>query len=145
MQATSIYRASGIDPFKGKDPSIGQILLMSKTQLEERVLSDPRVQIYACGRRDIATGQIDRRILGDIEFLSASGLKPYISGLKCGATSNGSNGIDPEGKTGESMDISKINNIPIQGHQGSGSITDITIRRCSPSRDSSNRRRSSPA
>ncbi len=129
LQATSIYRASGIDPFVGKDPSIGQILLMSKLQLQQRVLSDPRVSIYPCGRRDIATGQIDRRILGDIEFLSASGLKPYISGLKCGATKTGSNGIDPAGKTGESMDISKINNIPIAGHTGQGSITDLTIRR----------------
>ncbi len=27
------------------------------------------------------------------------------------------------------MDISKVNNIPIKGHQGPGSITDITIRR----------------
>jgi hypothetical protein len=27
------------------------------------------------------------------------------------------------------MDISAINNIPIKGHQGSGSVTDITIRR----------------
>jgi Transglycosylase SLT domain len=129
LQATSIYRASGIDPFVGKDPSIGQILLMSKLQLQQRVLSDPRVSIYPCGRRDIATGQIDRRVLGDIEFLSASGLKPYISGLKCGASKTGSNGIDPAGKTGESMDISKVNNIPIAGHSGQGSITDITIRR----------------
>ena len=129
LQATSIYRASGIDPFVGKDPSIGQILLMSKLQLQQRVLSDPRVSIYPCGRRDIATGQIDRRILGDIEFLSASGLKPYISGLKCGATKTGANGIDPAGKTGESMDIAKVNNIPIAGHTGQGSITDITIRR----------------
>jgi len=129
LQATSIYRASGIDPFVGKDPSIGQILLMSKPQLQQRVLSDPRVQIYPCGRRDIATGAIDRRVLGDIEFLSASGLKPYVSGLKCGASANGSNGIDPAGKTGSSMDISKINNISVKGHQGPGSITDITIRR----------------
>jgi hypothetical protein len=129
LQATSIYRASGIDPFVRKDPSIGQILLMSKLQLQQRVLSDPRVSVYRCGRRDIATGQIDRRILADIEFLSASGLKPYISGLKCGATKTASNGVDPAGKTGESMDISKVNNIPIKGHTGQGSITDITIRR----------------
>jgi hypothetical protein len=129
LQATSIYRASGIDPFVKKDPSIGQVLLMSKLQLQQRVLSDPRVQIYPCGRRDVATGQIDRRILADIEFLSASGLKPYVSGLKCGASPKGKNGIDPAGKTGQSMDISKINNIPVKGHTGQGSVTDIAIRR----------------
>jgi hypothetical protein len=27
------------------------------------------------------------------------------------------------------MDIAKINNIPIKGHQGPGSVTDLTIRR----------------
>ena len=47
---------------------------MSKEQLQTRVLEDPHVQIYACGRRDIEAGLIDRRILGVIEFLSASGL-----------------------------------------------------------------------
>ena len=31
--------------------------------------------------------------------------------------------------TGESVDISAINNIPVAGHQGPGSITDIAIRR----------------
>ncbi len=129
LQATSIYRASGVDPFLGKNPTIGQLLLMSKTQLQQRVLSDPHVQIYPCGRRDVATGQIDRRILADMEFLSGSGLDPYVSGLKCGATTTASNGIDPAGQTGSSMDISKINNIPIKGHQGAGSITDITVRR----------------
>jgi hypothetical protein len=102
---------------------------MSKEQLETRVLEDPNVKIYACGRRDVQSGAIDRRILADIEFLSASGLKPNVSGLKCGNTATGSNGIDPAGATGASVDISAINNIPVQGHQGPGSITDITIRR----------------
>ncbi len=64
-----------------------------------------------------------------IEFLSASGLKPDISGLKCGATSNGSDGVDSAGSTGASVDISAINGISIQGHQGPGSITDVIVRR----------------
>jgi hypothetical protein len=129
LEATAVYRAANVDPFYGpgaKNPSIGQVLLMSKQQLTERVLSDPHVQIYACGRRDIQAGLVDRRILASLEFLSASGLDPSVSGLVCGA---GQNGTDAAGKTGESVDISKINGIPILGHQGSGSITDVTIRR----------------
>ncbi len=132
LEATAVYRASGVDPFFGpgaKNPTVGQVLLMSKQQLTERVLSDPHVQIYACGRRDIEAGLIDRRVLATIEFLSASGLDPYVSGLKCGADSTASDGVDPAGATGSSLDISKINNIPVQGHQGSGSITDLAIRR----------------
>jgi hypothetical protein len=129
LEATAVYRAAGVDPFFGpgaKNPSVGQVLLMSKQQLQDRILSDPHVQVYSCGRRDIEAGLVDRRVLAALEFLSASGLDPSVSGLVCGA---GSNGTDQAGSSGASVDISKINGIPVQGHQGSGSITDITIRR----------------
>jgi hypothetical protein len=132
LEATAVYRAAGVDPFYGaeaKNPTIGQILLMSKEQLQNRVLEDPNVEIYACGRRDIQSGAIDRRVLAVIEFLSASGLKPDITGLKCGANLTATTGVDAAGATGESVDISAINGIPIKGHQGSGSIADITVRR----------------
>jgi hypothetical protein len=132
LEATAVYRAAGVDPFYGpgaRNPSIGQVLLMSKQQLTQRLLSDPHVQIYACGRRDIQAGLIDRRVLAALEFLSTSGLDPSVSGLECGHTLNGSGGTDAAGATGASVDISKINGIPILGHQGAGSITDITIRR----------------
>jgi murein DD-endopeptidase MepM/ murein hydrolase activator NlpD len=127
LEATAVYRAAGLNPFGKKQPSIGQILLMSKEQLENRVLEDPHVQIYACGRRDIFSGSVDRRVLGVIEYLSASGLDPTVSGLVCGAGHTA--GIDQAGQTGASLDISKINGIPIQGHTGPGSITDIAVRR----------------
>ncbi len=132
LEATAVYRAAKIDPFIGKNaknPTIGQILLMSKEQLTTLVLSDPHVRIYACGRRDVEAGLIDRRILAAIEFLSASSLYPTISGLDCGHSANGSTGVDAAGVTGASMDISQINNIPIKGNQGPGSVTDLTIRR----------------
>jgi hypothetical protein len=131
LEATAVYRASGVDPFFGSHQSatIGQILLMSKEQLTNRVLADPHVKIYACGRRDIQAGLIDRRVLGVIEFLSASQLYPTISGLECGHSLSGSTGVDAAGATGASVDISAINNIPILHNQGAGSVADITIRR----------------
>ena len=132
LQATAVYRANHIDPFYGpgkRNPSIGQVLLMSKAQLTTRVLTDPHARIYNCGRRDIQTGIIDRRVLAVIEFLSASGLDPTVSGLACDHSANGATGVDAAGATGESVDISQINAIPIAGHQGPGSITDIAIRR----------------
>ncbi len=132
LEATAVYRAAGVDPFFGpgaKNPTVGQVLLMSKEQLQQRILADPHVQIYPCGRRDIQAGSIDRRILATIEFLSASGLDPYVSGLECGHNQTASTGTDAAGATGTNVDITKINNIPLLGHQGPGSITDITIRR----------------
>jgi hypothetical protein len=132
LQATAVYRAAGVDPFYGpgsKNASVGQVLLMSKEQLQTRVLEDPHVQIYSCGRRDIEAGLIDRRILGVIEFLSASGLSPTVSGLDCGHSLSASTGVDAAGGTGSSLDISEINGISVAGHQGPGSITDLAIRR----------------
>jgi murein DD-endopeptidase MepM/ murein hydrolase activator NlpD len=132
LESTAIYRAAGENPFFGpdaKNPSIGQILMMSKEALQRRVLDDPSVDIYQCGRQDIQSGVIDRRVLATIEFLSASGLKPTISALRCGHGYLTASGNVSEHSTGDAVDIAKINGIPILGHQGPGSITDITIRR----------------
>jgi murein DD-endopeptidase MepM/ murein hydrolase activator NlpD len=132
LESTAIYRAAGKNPFFGQDaqePSIGQILLMSKETLTQRVLNDPRVQIYQCGRQDIESGQIDRRVLAMLEFLATSGLKPTVSALKCGHSLMTVSGNISEHSTGTAADIAAINGIPIVGHQGPGSITDITIQR----------------
>ncbi|MEP6954801.1 MAG: lytic murein transglycosylase [Solirubrobacteraceae bacterium] len=132
LESTAIYRAAGTNPFWGpnaKDPSIGQILLMSKEALQRRVLTDSRVKVYDCGRRDIRAGAIDRRVLATLEFLTASGLKPTVSSLECGHGLMTASGNVSEHSSGSAVDIAAINGIPIIGHQGAGSITDITIRR----------------
>jgi hypothetical protein len=132
LESTAIYRAAGKNPFFGadaKDPTVGQVLLMSKEALQRRVLEDPRIDIYECGRRDIASGQIDRRVLATLEFLTASGLKPTVSALKCGHSLYTTSGNISEHSSGSAVDIAAINGIPIVGHQGPGSITDIAIRR----------------
>jgi murein DD-endopeptidase MepM/ murein hydrolase activator NlpD len=132
LESTAIYRAAGKNPFFGPDarnPSIGQILLLSKEALERRILADPRIKLYGCGRRDVQAGQIDRRVLAAIEFLTASGLRPTITSLKCGHSYYTNGGTVSEHSSGNAVDIAGINGIPIAGHQGSGSITDIAIRR----------------
>jgi murein DD-endopeptidase MepM/ murein hydrolase activator NlpD len=132
LESTAIYRAAGKNPFWGpdaKNPSIGQVLLMSKEALQHRVLTDSRVDIYGCGRRDIKAGAIDRRVLATLEFLASSGLKPTITALECGHSYLTSSGNVSEHSSGNAVDIAAINGIPILGHQGPGSITDITIRR----------------
>ena len=48
---------------------------MSKEALAARVLTNPQIEIYECGRQDIRAGQIDRRVLATLEFLAASGLR----------------------------------------------------------------------
>jgi hypothetical protein len=132
LESTAIYRAAGRNPFVGKDaaaPSIGQILLMGKDALAQRVLADPRVQIYDCGRRDVQTGQIDRRVLATLEFLAASGFKPTVSSLRCGHSFMTASGNVSEHSSGNAVDIAAVNGIPILGHQGTGSITELVIQR----------------
>jgi murein DD-endopeptidase MepM/ murein hydrolase activator NlpD len=132
LESTAIYRADGKNPFFGANadnPSIGQILLMSKEALARRVLSNPQIDTYPCGRQDIRAGQIDRRVLATLEFLAASGLRPTVTALKCGHSYLTTSGNVSEHSSGDAVDIGAINGIPIVGHQGNGSITDITIQR----------------
>ena len=130
LETTAIYRAAGRNPFSaGSAPSIGQVLLMDKTSLERMVLADPRIDIYACGRRDIQLHIIDRRVLATLEFLSLSGFKPTVTALECGHSYLTSSGNVSEHSSGNAVDIAKINGIPIVGHQGAGSITDIVVHR----------------
>jgi hypothetical protein len=132
LESTAIYRARGkIAMLASADagPSIGQIMLMSKEALGRRVLADPRIQIYSCGRDDIRGGVIDRRVLATLEFLAQSGLKPTVSALECGHSYLTTSGNVSEHSTGTAVDIAAVNGIPIAGHQGPGSITDITIQR----------------
>jgi hypothetical protein len=131
LEATAIYRAAGQDPFFGpgaKNPTVGQVLLMSKAQLQERIVRDPHVTLDACTQRDIQAGNIDRRVLAVLEFLSASGLDPTATNPACETSAAGPDQA-AETASGSTIDITRINNIPVLGHQGAGSITDITIRR----------------
>ncbi|TMK99987.1 MAG: hypothetical protein E6G34_00325 [Actinobacteria bacterium] len=129
LENSSVFRANGKNPFASTTPSAGQVLLESKQQLEQQVVSSPGIGIYACGRQDIETGQIDRRVLAVLEFLEVSGLKPTISALKCGHSDFTSTGNISEHASGDAVDISRINGVPIAGHQGPGSIADATIKK----------------
>jgi hypothetical protein len=129
LEATAIYRAAGKNPFVAESGNAGQVLLMSKESLEQRVLADPNVDIYPCGRDDIRTGQIDRRVLATLEFLSVSGLHPTVTSLKCGHSFLTASGNVSEHSSGNAVDIAKVNDIPILGHQGSGTVTETTIKK----------------
>ena len=133
LESTAIYRAAGKNPFFGRDaanPSIGQILLMSKEALIARVLSNPQIDAYECGRRDIRAGIIDRRVLATLEFLAASGLRPTVSSLQCGHGFYTKSGNVSHHSSGNAVDIAAINGITIApATQGAGSITELTIQR----------------
>ncbi len=127
LETTAIYRVAGRDPF-GSQASIGQILLMSKETLSRRALADPRMQIYSCGRTDIETGQIDRRTLATLEYLTARGYRLTITSLKCGHSVYTTSGNVSAHSSGNAVDIAQVNGISILGNQGPGSITEAVIK-----------------
>ncbi len=128
LEATAIYRAAGENALYGEDnTSIGQILLMPKPLLEQRVLADERIEVYPCGQQDIQSGQIDRRVLATLEVLAERGFRTTITSLKCGHSVYTSSGNVSQHSSGNAVDIAAVNGIPILGHQEPGGITDQVI------------------
>ena len=132
LEATAIYRTKGQNVLYGGDAddpfSIGQILLLPKALLERRVLSDERIDLYDCGRDDIRSGQIDRRVLAALAYLAESGLRPTVTSLKCGHGFYTSTGNVSHHSSGNAVDIAMVNGVPILGHQEPGGITEQTVR-----------------
>ena len=128
LETTAIYRAAGEDPFGGSEATIGQILLMSKEVLAQRVLADPRIEIYSCGRTDIESGQVDRRILAALSYLVERGYRLTLTSLKCGHSFYTSSGNVSAHSSGNAVDIAQVNGLPILGNQGRGSITEAVVK-----------------
>jgi hypothetical protein len=127
LEATAIYRADGKNPLSDDLGGAG-VLLLSKEALQTRVLADKALDIYECGREDIATGQIDRRVLAVLEYLVSKGFKMTITSLKCGHSIMSSSGFVSEHSTGDAVDIAVIDGVPVTGHQGPGTLVDQLIR-----------------
>ena len=129
LEATAIYRAAGKNPFEGTGVSIGQILLMSKEQLERRVLANPDLQLAACDREYVRGGQIDRRLMAIMEYLTARGYRLTITSMLCGReTSITSSGNVSHHSFGSAIDIAEINGQAVLGNQGAGSLSYSLVR-----------------
>jgi murein DD-endopeptidase MepM/ murein hydrolase activator NlpD len=145
LEETSIFRAKGENPFLATSPTVGQVLLESKQQLEPQVLhassregeGDGGIHLGACARHDVQEGRVDKRVLSMLEYLSVSGLQPTVSGLPCTGSPFGGDATAaaaaaaniPASASSKSVAITAVNGIPIAGHQGPGSIADTTVRK----------------
>nr|WP_246852406.1 lytic murein transglycosylase [Patulibacter sp. SYSU D01012] len=108
--------------------SAGQVLLMSKAQLERRVLADDRIDIYERGREQIRQGLVDRRVLATLAYLSASGRRLTISSLRRPGSITTSGNLS-EHDSGNAVDIAAVDGKVISpATQGPGSITADVIR-----------------
>jgi murein DD-endopeptidase MepM/ murein hydrolase activator NlpD len=127
LEATAIYRSNGKDALSA-GLGIGGVLLLPKEALQQRVLHDEGLSIYECGRQDIASGRIDRRILALLEYLTSKGFELTITSLECGHGTLTTSGNVSEHSTGDAVDIATIDGVPVTGHQGPGTLTDSLIK-----------------
>ena len=110
-------------------PAVGRSCCCPRSRWSSGCSPTRASSIYACGRNDIATGQIDRRVLAVLEYLVAKGYHLTITSLKCGHSYLTASGNVSEHSTGDAVDIAAINGVPVTGHQGPGTLTDELIKR----------------
>jgi murein DD-endopeptidase MepM/ murein hydrolase activator NlpD len=130
LENSSVFHAKGENPFLATSPTVGQVLLESKQQLEPQVLRDAGIKLDRCGRQDIRAGRVDKRVLAALEYLSVSGLKPTVSGLSCAPDTPVALASNvAAGATSESIGITAVNGVPVAGHQGPGTVADTMVRK----------------
>jgi transglycosylase-like protein with SLT domain/peptidase M23-like protein len=128
LEATAIYRAQGKNPFAAKLGSAG-VLLLSKEALQRRVLADERIELPDCDRIEVRGGQIDRRLLATLAYLSERGFRLTVTSMLCGRYGS----ITTSGNVsyhsyGNAVDIAAINGVPVLGNQGPGTITEALLK-----------------
>jgi hypothetical protein len=123
LQSSSVLKAKGRDPFAKISPTPGQALLESQTQLEQQLPRDHDIRLAACERRLIEDGQVDRRVLAALAFLSASGLQPTVSPRSCPRVSAiGGRTASSVGVVSTAVDISAVNGVPVLAGEESTSV-----------------------
>jgi len=127
LEATAIYRSNGKSPFS-RSLGVSGVLLLSKGALQQRVLADHNLSTPPCARREISTGQIDRRALALLEYLVAEGYRLKTSSLQCPRASMASVGNGFAHQRPDVVDISEIDGVRVKGHQGPGTLTDSLIK-----------------
>jgi murein DD-endopeptidase MepM/ murein hydrolase activator NlpD len=126
LESTSIFRAKGENPFLATSPTVGQVLLEAESQLQSQVAHDASIHMRSCARGSVQAGHVAKPVLAMLEYLSVSGLKPTVAGLRCAGATAASEG-NPSPRASGSVKIVAVNGIPIAEHQGQGSIADTTI------------------
>jgi Transglycosylase SLT domain/Peptidase family M23 len=128
LEATAIYRAKGKSPFAEKLGSAG-VLLLSKEALQRRVLADRLIELPECDRIEVRAGQIDRRLLAALAYLSEQGFRLTITSMLCGRYGSiTTSGNISNHSFGNAADIAAINGVPVLGNQGPGTLTEALLK-----------------
>jgi murein DD-endopeptidase MepM/ murein hydrolase activator NlpD len=130
LENSSVFHAKGENPFLATSPTVGQVLLESKQQLQPQVLHDKGIRLGRCGRQDVQEGRVDKRVLAMLEYLSVSGLRPTVGGLACAPATPAAQAANTGAGSGAvAVTITAINGLPVAGHQTAGSASDTAVRK----------------
>ena len=103
-------------------------LQAAKPALQRRVLADSRLDIYPGGRSDIASGQIDVRVLVVLRYLAEANGQVSVSSLHSGHGVFSRPGVVSAHTYGLAVDVSALGSTSIVGHQEAGSVTERAVR-----------------
>ena len=103
-------------------------LLAEKTELERRVLADPRLDIYPGGRDDVAQHRINVRVLVLMLYLAECHGQVTISSLESGHRLYARPGVVSAHAYGLAVDIATLGGVSVLGHQQSGGVTEQAVR-----------------
>ena len=109
-------------------PALVTGLQAAKPALQRRVLADSRLDIYPGGRSDIASGQIDVRVLVVLRYLAEANGQVSVSSLHSGHGVFSRPGVVSAHTYGLAVDVSALGHTSIVGHQEAGSITERAVR-----------------
>ena len=103
-------------------------LVASKSRLQDRVLADRRIDIYAGGRSDIAAGRVDVRVLALLRYLAQAHGQVTVSCLISGHGLYARPGVVSAHIYGQAVDISALGGVSIYGNQQPGGLTEKAVR-----------------
>jgi hypothetical protein len=115
------YRAVGL-------ASLVYGLLSQKRDLEDRVLHDSRIGIYAGGRMDIVSHKVDVRVLATMLYLAETFHQVTVSCLISGHRLYARPGVISAHIYGRAVDVAGLGGVSIYGHQQPGGVTEQAVR-----------------
>jgi hypothetical protein len=99
-----------------------------KAHLEQRVLSDSRLSIYAAGRDDLANHRINVRVLVLMLYLAEAHGQVTVSSLNSGHRLYSRPGVVSAHKYGLAVDVAGLEGQSIVGNQQVGGLTERAVR-----------------
>jgi hypothetical protein len=91
------------------------------------ILKDDRIDVYAAGRADIASGRVDVRVLVLVRYLRVAFGHVGVSSLRTGHRFFARPGVPSAHVFGLAVDVSELGGVPVQGNQQEGGLVDRAV------------------